>query len=76
MISTCKISIAAPLTGDMSDELVFGHGLRKVWETDDKLNDVFIHPTSTKTGFHTANVPCGRPRDLFRALDNDCVSSE
>ena len=76
MISICNIPTAVPLTGDMPDKFVLGHRLRKVWETDDKLNDVFIHPTSTKTGFDTANVPSGRPGDLFRAFDNDSVSCE
>jgi hypothetical protein len=46
------------LTGDMPDEFILGHPLRKVWETDDKLYNVLIHPTSTKTGFDTTDIPC------------------
>ena len=60
----------------MSDKLILSYGLRQIWKTDNKLNDVLIHPTSTKTGFDTANIPSRRPCDLFRTFDDDGVSSE
>jgi hypothetical protein len=76
MISICDISTPATLTGDMSDKFVLGHRLRKVWETDDKLYDILIHPTSPKAGFDTANIPRRRPCDLFRTFDDNRVSCE
>jgi len=60
----------------MSNELILGHRLRQIWKTDNKLYDILIHSTSTKTGFDTANIPSRRPRDLFRTFDDDGISSE
>jgi hypothetical protein len=76
MISICIFWTQETLTGDMSDKLVFGHRLRQIRKTDDKLYDVLIHPTSTKTGFDTADIPRRRPCDLFRTFDDDRVSCE